>query len=129
MDQPNLFFDDLNHALRDLIAALGGAKRVGSNLWPEKTLSAATSYLANCTDANRPEKLSLDQIMWLLKKGRQQDCHVAINYICAAAGYAPPQTREPEDEKAQLMREYVAAEKEQAERARRIQSLDNGICA
>src|SRR5574343_811968 len=107
MDQPALSFDDINHARRHVITALGGAKEVGSQLWPEKDIDTAAKYLANCTDGNRHEKLSLDQVMWLLKKGREADCHVAMHYICAECGYVPPQTREPLDEMAQLQRDYI----------------------
>lgn len=35
-EQPNLFGDTIYDALEQLVAALGGMKRVGYSLWPEE---------------------------------------------------------------------------------------------
>lgn len=126
MNQPALFFDDINHAFRDVITALGGAKKVGTDLWPEKDPDTALKYLSNCTDATRAEKLSAEQIIWLLKKGREADCHVAMHFICTECGYAPPQTREPLDEMAELQRDFIASVKMQQQQIKRLEKLTNG---
>lgn len=111
LSQPALFHETLNDALRELVQALGGAKKVGATMRPEKTVAEAARWLLDCLNADRREKLDPDQVLWLLRQGRTIGCHVALNYLCAESGYAPPAPAEPADELTQLQREYIAAVK------------------
>lgn len=110
-NQPALFHETLNDALRELIQALGGAKRVGPLMRPEKTVDEAARWLLDCMNTDRRESLHPDHILWLMRRGRDLGCHVVINYLCSEAGYSIPAPVEPEDELAKLQREYIQAVK------------------
>lgn len=123
MTQEPLFYETLNDALKAIVQALKGAKAVGVKLWPEKTPDTASRLLNDCLNPDRAEKLSPEQVLWLLAQGRQVGCHAAMNFLAREAGYSDPLPVDPEDNKARLRREFVDAVKhmgsiyERAERA------------
>lgn len=96
-DQPQLFYEDISDALRAVVQALGGHKPVGAKLWPEKVPDAAGRLLSDCLNAAKPEKLSPDQVLLLIKWGRECGCHAAMNFLAGETGYqATPITVEAE---------------------------------
>lgn len=107
--QDRLFCEDINEALREIVNALGGPKKVGPMLWPEKTVDQSHSLLLACLNVERKERLTPEQVMLLLREGRGAGCHVGVYFICDQAGYDRPAPIEPEDELARLQREYIAA--------------------
>ena len=111
MEQQALFHESLTDALRDCVRALGGAKVVGHAMRPEKTIDEAHKWLLNCIDDNRAEKLSPDQVLWILRESRKVGCHAGATYILRECGYADPQPIEPEDERAALQRQFVEQSK------------------
>lgn len=126
--QATLFQESLNRALEVAVTALGGAKAVGHKLRPEMLADAAGKWLCNCLNDNPDVRMKLEgeQIMWILREARKVGCHAAINYICGDTGYANPPPIEPEDEKAQLMREYIEAQKQAKLTADRMERLMGG---
>lgn len=110
MNQPALFITDIYDALGDVVRALGGPKKVGSELRPDKPADEAATWVKDCLNRNRREKFDPDQILWLLRKGREIECHGAMHYIAQQAGYAEPLPVEPETELAKLLREYLELE-------------------
>ena len=58
MDQPLLFVDTSDDAVRDTVRALGGAKVVGPLLWPTKKPDQAERNLLDCLNANNARELS-----------------------------------------------------------------------
>lgn len=123
MQQERLFHDSLEDALEDVIHALGGPKRVAGELWPSREPRHAAILLRHCLNPERAEKLALDELMWMLKAAAEKDCHVAAHFIARACGYREPEKLNPEDEKARLQREFIAAQQELSRLAARI----NGI--
>ena len=121
--QVSLFHESLADALKDVIQMAGGNKSVACKLWPEKTPDSAHRTLLDCLNENRQEKLSPDQVLFLLRIGREVGCHSAINYLSGEAGYSPPQPIEPEDEKANLMRDFIAAQKSMTAIAIRLENV------
>jgi hypothetical protein len=121
--QSFLFHESLADALKEVIAVAGGTKSVACKLWPEKTPDAAQRTLLDCLNENRPEKLSPEQVLFLMRLGREIGCHAAINYITRDSGYSDPLPIEPEDEKAKLMREFVAAQKAMSSIADRLANV------
>lgn len=121
MSQDALFYDSLADALRAVVQALGGTKAAGCRLWPEKTPEAAHRTLLDCLNDARPEKLSPEQVLWLLAEARRVGCHAAMNYLARNSGYADPQPIEPEDERARLQREFIEAQKAMAQLAGRME--------
>ena len=86
MQQP-LWHDTIHDALRALVDALGGPKRVAGELWAGRELGDAQRYLLKCLDTDRSEKLGLDEFVWLLRRGREAGCHVVAEYLAGACLY------------------------------------------
>lgn len=107
MDQPELFHEDVFSALDDCVRALGGAKKVGHALRPEKTVEDARRWLLDCMNPARAEKLGIEQALFIMGEARKIGCHAGMTYIARACGYADPQPLEPEDERAALQRQFI----------------------
>jgi hypothetical protein len=107
MDQPSLFVDTLNDAVRDTARSIG-LKRIAHELWPSKSEDEAARYLNDCLNPDRPQKLSGEEILVIARRGRDVGCHLITGFICMDTGYAPPQPVDPADEKAELQRQFHA---------------------
>lgn len=101
----------LTEALKQAVIRLGGSKHVGGLLWPEKEVTQAARLLCNCLDDNRAEKLSPDQALLILRKAKEAGYHDAMNAICDMLGYSKPTPIEPQDQLAQLQKDFIAAQK------------------
>lgn len=123
MSQPALFHESIVDALRELVAQMGGTKAVGARMRPELPADHAGRWLADCLNGNRREHLAPEQLMWLLREGRQIGAHGAMGWIAGEAGYTSPQPLEPDDERSQLQREYIEAAKHMAKVAERIERV------
>lgn len=121
--QPALYHDTLQDALSEVVTALGGAKKIGALLWPEKSADDAGRQLRHALDPDRPEKVSLEQLALLLRLGREKGAHAGMYFLARDAVYQDPVAVEPEDERAQLMREFVEATKVQARLAAQMQRV------
>jgi hypothetical protein len=107
MDQPSLFVDTLNDAVRDTCRAIG-TKDIAKALWPKKTVEEASRYLNDCLNPDRPHKLDGEEILFIARRGREFGCHLITAFICMDTGYAPPTPVDPDDEKAELQRQFHA---------------------
>lgn len=124
MDQPALFHESINDALRDIVKHLGGVKKVGAEMrHADMNPDQAGRWLSDCLNDDRREKLSPDQVLYLLKRGREIGSHGAMAFIAQECGYAAPQPIEPEDEKAALQRQYIEMAKAMGKMAERIEAL------
>lgn len=121
--QQNLWHDTPEQALRSAVDALGGFKRVGSEIWPALPADAAGRKLSQCLDDDRPEKLSLSELCMVLRMARTKGIHVAAAFLMTDAGYADPVPVDPETEKEKLQREFIAATAALSQMASRIQTL------
>jgi hypothetical protein len=130
--QAPLFYESIEDAIRELVRALGGAKTVGQLLWPGKSMQDAQTRLLNCLDHNRPEKLGPEDLLVLLRKGRDASCHVLMEYMNDACGYAKPAPLDPADEQAALVRiiqESSATLKQASERLDRLTTTPMRVVA
>lgn len=94
------FFEGPEDALREAVRAIGGPKKVGPMLWPDKTPDAAARLLQDCLNAGRSEKLDLSQVLFILRAARDTGFHAAFQYLAADAGYdARPVSREEEEDR------------------------------
>lgn len=109
MSQGKLWYETVEDAFQSLVDALGGYKKVGAELWPAMPAAEAGRRLADCLNTARAHKLELREAIWLLKRGHDAGCHVAIAYINETCGYAEPAPVDPEDEHARLQREFIGA--------------------
>lgn len=85
IDMP--FFDSPEDALKAIIQHLGGIKRVGPLLFPDKSVDAAARYLLDCVNHDRQEKLALTQIMMLLRLAHEAGYHTAYAWLSGEIGY------------------------------------------
>jgi len=113
--------ESLNEALIECVKAAGGSKTVGHKLWPEKAVDAAQRHLLACLNEDKPERLTPDHLLMLLRLARDKGHHGGLAYMAAQLGYAAPQPLEPRDEAAELMRQYIEAVAEQKRTADRME--------
>lgn len=119
--QQVLFHEDINAAIQGLVAALGGAKVVGSRLYPDLATDAAARRILDALNPDRAQQLSQTQFLTLLKWGRESGYNGVMEYIADEAGYTRPSPRSPEDERADLQREYIESVKRLEFISRRLQ--------
>lgn len=104
-EQTNLFHDSIHDAVGAVISALGGRKKVGLLLWPHLKPETAYTRLAHCLSDEFPEKLAPEEVLFLVKKGREIGSHAIMSYLSMEGGYAPPVTVDPLNEADSLRRE------------------------
>lgn len=100
-----LLIDTINDAIRDTVRALG-PKTVAQALFPAKKPEAAERYLDDCLNPGREQKLSIDEILVIARMGREKGIHLIATYINRDVGYTDPMPVDPEDEKAELQRQF-----------------------
>lgn len=120
-DQPQLFYDSFEDAVRHVVSILGGPKEAGHLLWPTKSPDAARTRILDCLNPKEPDKLSPDEIVSLCRAGREKGCHAIIEWITAEAGYTRPTPIAPQDEAAELQRQFIEAVKLQRQIADRME--------
>lgn len=81
------FFEGPEDAMRHAVQALGGAKRVGVLLWPDRSPDQAARHLLDCLNGTRAERLQLSQVMRLLAWAKDAGCHEPMLWICGEIGY------------------------------------------
>jgi hypothetical protein len=91
-------YEDELDAARDMVRRLGGAKKVGTLIWPDKTVDGAARHLLDCLNPNRAERLSPSQLLLLMRLARADGHHGLAGYLLAQAGYEPPVPSKPADE-------------------------------
>lgn len=112
MEQPPLIVESLNEAITFTARAVGFEK-IASELWPAKGAKEAARYLNDCLNPERAHKLSGEEILHIARRGREIGCYLITGFINMDTGFAPPVPVDPEDQKAELMRRYIAAVEEQ----------------
>ena len=107
--QTTLFHDSILDALREVVTVCGGLKSVGARMRPDLSPDHAGRWLSDCLNGDRREHFTPGQLIWLMRDGRNANCHVAATYLLREAGYADPVPVSAEDEQTALMREFVDA--------------------
>lgn len=102
---PALKYDDELEAAKDAVKYLGGPKKVGELLFPEKQPEAAARYLLDALNPARAERLSPGQMLLLMRKCCEIGFHGLTAYLLNEAGYAPPVPLDPVTEASKLTRE------------------------
>lgn len=85
--QGELFYDSIEDALRATVEMMGGAKRVGTTLWPAKEAVAAQQQMLNCMDPGKPHKLALEELMLIARMAREREIHILGKFIAEALDY------------------------------------------
>lgn len=123
MHQAPLFFEDVNEAIKALVQFLGGPKKVGQLLRPELTLDGASTWLRDCMNPDRREKLSPEQLILLMRHGEAAGCHVLMSFVADSSGYEAPKPLDPADEMAELQKQFVASVEAQKTLLARMERL------
>jgi hypothetical protein len=121
--QLGLVHESLNDALREVVQALGGSKRVGAVMRQTKTPDEAGRWVLDCLNTERREHFSPEDVMWLLREGRRIGAHAAMNHMTREAGYAAPVPVEPADEAAELQRAFIESVRYQQRMLDRLGTL------
>lgn len=121
--------ESFNQALIDCVKAAGGSAIIGKKVFPEKSPDAAQRALLDCLSEDRPAKLSPDQVKLVLRLARDKGYHGGIAYLLADLGYAPTTPIEPQDEAAELRRQFIGASAQMAETAARMEEIAKRIGA
>lgn len=116
--------DSILDALREVVMVCGGLKSVGARMRPDLSPDHAGRWLADCLSEDRRERLTPGQVLWLLRAGRQSHCHVAAAFLLREAGYADPVPVSAQDEQAELMLEFIEAQKAMQSMVERMARLN-----
>lgn len=101
--QQRLIFDSIIDALGEIVRACGGPKAVGAKMRPELPVEQAAGWLRDCMNAGRREHFTPEQVLFLLRLGRDVECHAAMHYLAGESGYSAPAPVSPETEAAQIL--------------------------
>jgi hypothetical protein len=115
--------ETFNDALIECVKAAGGSKEVGVALWGKSQgIDAAQRRLLACLNTERAEKLSLDEIVQVMRMARDRGCHVGMQYLAESLGYTITPI-EPKDELAELERRFIGATEDLTQMLKRIEHL------
>lgn len=106
MRQEDLWHESIEDALRSIVEATGGPKATASEMWPTKRIADAARHLNHCLDIERPEKLSLSEVMFIARRGRDSEVHTLMHYLATELGYETPRPVDPRDEHARMQAEF-----------------------
>ena len=116
--------ETITEALVACVKACGGSKAVGPKLWPEKEAFAAQRYLLDCLNEDRPQQLSPEHVMLILRMAREKGCHIGMQFLAESLSYAEPVPIQPQDESDDLKRQFIGAVETLGKMAQRIEQLD-----
>lgn len=123
MQQQQLIHESINDAIRECILAIGGYKPVGLALKPELPADQAGQYVRDRLNPERRERFSPEQLLWILREARKARCHAGMRFLATEAGYAEPVPLDPQDEQAQLMRQFIEAQRQIQALASRMERI------
>lgn len=81
------FYEGPEDALRAGVQALGGAKKVGPMLWPDKSVDNAGRLLLDCLNPSRAEKLDFSQTLLVFKLAKDAGFHAPFAWFANEVGY------------------------------------------
>lgn len=113
----------LYDVLWEVIHALGGARKIGVRLRPDKTAKEAEHWLYNTLNPSRRERMSPEHVLWLLREGRKIGCHAVMDYLCRESGYAKTKPIDSDAELEELRRQHAEAQAHAQLLAGRIDQL------
>lgn len=122
-----LIHESITDALREVIQAAGGYKKVGAMMFTDIPPDHAAGKVRDCLNIDRRERFTPDQVMMIARLGRQVGCHALINHMARECGYSDPAPIEPEDEVARLQREFIEASKALTAMASRIEHINTSM--
>jgi hypothetical protein len=111
MDTPSLFVESIDEAVAEVAHACGGRKALAVSMWPSLPVRDAHNRFDACCNPERREQFHPSDLLYIARRGREAGCHSLMLFIARETGYSDPQPLEPEDERANLQREFIRAQK------------------
>lgn len=118
-----LMHDAFEDALKEVIQACGGPKAIGREMRPELPVEQAAGWVRDCLNPEKRDKFSMQQVLFILRRGREVGAHAAMHFLARDAGYSDPSPLDPEDEVVRMQREFVEATKQLSRLADRIAKI------
>lgn len=123
MIQENLWYDSAEEAVNAAIMKSGKApKVVAVGLWPHMKMDSAYARLKNALNPDKPEKLTLDEIILICRLCEEFD---PLHYMADELSHTRPQFRAPEDEEADLAHEAARLTQAVEQMTRRMRRIDD----
>lgn len=110
-------------ALKQLVLALGGPKKAGPLIWPNKSPATAYQHLMACLDSQRRERFSPDELIRLFRAGHAIGVHGAMFAFAGECGYSNPIPVTTEDERAELQKQVLRAVARMEELADKMEKI------
>lgn len=118
-----LFLEDVYDALRAVTQAVGGPKVVVARLWPHKAIEQARKELLDALNRDNPRKLDPEEVMAILRMGREIGFHHAKHWIDGELGYEPTAPADPALHRDRLADELAHAADNFAKLQRAVERL------
>lgn len=97
-----LDYEDELDAAREAVRHAGGPKKVGPQMFPDKSVDAAARYLMDALNPARAERLMPSQVLMLMRMSREAGFHGFATWWMRQAGYQAPVPIAPVSEAAML---------------------------
>lgn len=107
--QAPLFIEDIYDALRAIVQACGGPKAIGLRLWPHKPAEQARRELLDALNRDNPRKLDPEEVVALLRMGRECGFHQGKHWIDDATGYEASPPTDPKAKEDRIARVIESA--------------------
>lgn len=124
--QKPLWIDTWADAVKAVIDACGGPKKVGSELRPDLPADDAGEWLTRTLSDRRREVMAPQHVIALMQLGRRHNCDVLAAYLLDQSGYEPPRPIKIEAEAQRVsaqLSDVLANVSRQMERLQRYQGL------
>ena len=125
-EQPKLFHEALDDAIRDDVRAIGGTKVVAGKLRPEMPVEHAQRWLLDCINPDRREKLNGDQLVLLMRWAREHGSFAVAQYLMQQAGFERPRALNLQQERESLQQRFVDAVRVVDRLSKRLEALELG---
>ena len=123
--QQPLFYDNWEDAVRSAITLSGKpAKMIAAELWPSLKMDTAHSRLLNSLSHDKPEKLTLDEIIHVCRLTGRAD---PLFYMASELHHSQPVPVAPDDEREQLMRQVLQHQQVLNDLLMRVQRTSEGV--
>lgn len=120
--QLELIHETAEDALKSAIAVLGGPKKVACQLRPSWEAERARSWLSNALDPARPEKLEINDVIWILREAKRAGFHQAMQYLAQQCEYEA-RPIEPQEHEAALVSVIQSAAETVRKASAQLESL------
>lgn len=120
--QQPLWVEDWRDGVRAIGYGIGGMKALALSLWPAKR-EKAENWLSDCLNADRSAKLAPEEFLQIISIGREHGIHVLMHHIADQTHYTRPNPVEPEDQRADLQRQFLESVRTLDEIRKRLEKV------